>query len=353
MNFPYLLPKIWKLNKGSLGLFTLGVMNWQCLFWLGTAVFFCLFWRVLASEGDERLDFQVCLAECEDEICTGLASSINGGKSAQLPLILRLTGWNCQSNCKYNCMHQVHRLSNGLWQKYYGKWPFFRVFGIQEVFSVIFSIGNGWAHWQGWKLLCHSLANSPTNHPSSRWMLPLYRQYYLSSLATWTFSTFFHARDVWLTEKLDYFGAAWGIFIFCHLTICRTLHIRESERQANLLLLVQFAFLLHVCKMMLHSFDYGYNMVVLSVVGAISISLWLFWWAAGVDRKGECRNKNRKYGNYPIWCVGLFVCSTVMLEIRDFPPLWGWLDAHALWHLSTIPITLKWYQFYAEDVVVS
>ena len=297
--------------------------------------------QALGSEGDERLEFQVCLAECEDEIC-GFA---DGTKSASLPLILRLTGWSCQSNCKYGCMHRIHKRSAGVWEKYYGKWPFIRVLGIQEVFSVLFSIGNGWAHWKGWQLVVSQVGKNSSSH----WMFPLYRQYFYSSMLTWCFSTVFHARDVWLTEKLDYFGAAWGIFIFCHLTICRTLQIRDPELQDRLMSFFQFGFFLHICKMIFHSFDYAYNMVLLSVVGGVSISLWIFWWAFMVDEVTKAKNRRV---NYPVWCVLLFVASTVMLEIRDFPPLWGWLDAHSLWHLSTIPITLKWYEFYAQDVLM-
>jgi hypothetical protein len=301
------------------------------------------------SEGDERLDFQVCLAECEDEIC-GLES----GSKPILPLILRLTGWNCLSNCKYNCMFQIHKNSQGEWQKFYGKWPFTRFLGLQEVFSVLFSLGNGWAHWKGWQLVLEKARKNSTSH----WMFPLYRQYFYSSIMTWCFSTAFHARDVWLTEKLDYFGAAWGIFIFCHLTCCRTLEIRGANEQANLMSWFQFGFLLHVCKMIFHSFDYTYNMIMLSVVGGISIGLWIWWWwwswcqANKFAIKRTCESKKQPHSkvHYPLFCVLLFVVSTVMLEIRDFPPIWGWIDAHALWHLSTIPITLKWYEFYAEDI---
>ena len=35
----------------------------------------------------------------------------------------------------------------------------------------------------------------------------------------------------------------------------------------------------------------------------------------------------------------------VLLELMDFPPLLWAVDAHALWHLSTIPIPLLWYRY--------
>jgi post-GPI attachment to proteins factor 3 len=30
--------------------------------------------------------------------------------------------------------------------------------------------------------------------------------------------------------------------------------------------------------------------------------------------------------------------------LLDFPPIWGVLDAHSLWHLGTIAPTVFWYK---------
>lgn len=45
--------------------------------------------------------------------------------------------------------------------------------------------------------------------------------------------------------------------------------------------------------------------------------------------------------------VAVNVC--VLLEVLDFPPLAGLLDAHGLWHAATIPLTRLWYAFLALD----
>lgn len=68
---------------------------------------------------------------------------------APLPFSLRMMLWNCRSNCEYDCMRANHRFrqQNGeLIVKYQGKWPFIRVMGMQELFSVLFSIGNAIPH---------------------------------------------------------------------------------------------------------------------------------------------------------------------------------------------------------------
>ena len=42
------------------------------------------------------------------------------------------------------------------------------------------------------------------------------------------------------------------------------------------------------------------------------------------------------------------VVSMLMVAI-DFPPFFDLIDMHALWHLSTIPITLMWYKLIKDD----
>jgi post-GPI attachment to proteins factor 3 len=43
------------------------------------------------------------------------------------------------------------------------------------------------------------------------------------------------------------------------------------------------------------------------------------------------------------------VNTCVLLELLDFPPLAGLVDAHSLWHAATIPLTTLWYSFVELD----
>lgn len=57
--------------------------------------------------------------------------------------------WDCLSECKYDCMHDYssYRKMKGLPpDKFYGKWPFVRYYGVQEVFSSGASFLNGAPH---------------------------------------------------------------------------------------------------------------------------------------------------------------------------------------------------------------
>jgi len=39
----------------------------------------------------------------------------------------------------------------------------------------------------------------------------------------------------------------------------------------------------------------------------------------------------------------------MLLEVTDFPPLFGLVDAHALWHATTPPFVFVWYRMFAAD----
>ncbi|CAN6987246.1 unnamed protein product [Brassica oleracea var. botrytis] len=39
----------------------------------------------------------------------------------------------------------------------------------------------------------------------------------------------------------------------------------------------------------------------------------------------------------------------MLLEIYDFPPYRGYFDAHSIWHLATVPLTILWWSFTRDD----
>lgn len=45
----------------------------------------------------------------------------------------------------------------------------------------------------------------------------------------------------------------------------------------------------------------------------------------------------------------LLMTGAGSLEIFDFVPMWDLVDAHALWHVSTAPLTLLYYAFLTAD----
>jgi hypothetical protein len=107
--------------------------------------------------------------------------------------------WSCEKNVQYICMRNDHKVRQKLQKdtfKYYGKWPFVRVFGCQEIFSVIFSIGNFLAHFIHF--------NSPPVFKSDPYYWLFYFLWPLVCLNSWVWSAAFHAYEHWATERLDY-----------------------------------------------------------------------------------------------------------------------------------------------------
>ncbi|KAK4283128.1 hypothetical protein QN277_000117 [Acacia crassicarpa] len=39
----------------------------------------------------------------------------------------------------------------------------------------------------------------------------------------------------------------------------------------------------------------------------------------------------------------------MLFEVYEFPPYMGYVDSHALWHATAIPITYLWWSFVRDD----
>lgn len=139
---------------------------------------------ISASSGDRRLEFTRCVSQCQFQRCPGDPTRL----ASSLPLYL--TRWTCLDECQYDCMHQITRedqISGTRIHQYYGKWPFWRLGGIQEPASVLFSLFNMWAHVQGAKKI---LRRVPQQHP----MRFYYLTWSLTSINAWIWSSVFHTR---------------------------------------------------------------------------------------------------------------------------------------------------------------
>lgn len=79
-------------------------------------------------------------------------------------------------------------------------------------------------------------------------------------------------------------------------------------------------------------------MKVCVAMGLVQILLWVFW--AGVTHHPS---------RWKLWVVMIGGGLAALLEIYDFPPYWGFVDAHALWHATTIPLSFLWWSFIRDD----
>lgn len=220
--------------------------------------------------------------------------------------------------------------------QYHGKWPFHRMLGIQEPFSVIFSLFNFLAHQYG---LSKIYNNIPADYPL--------RKYYVTfghlGLASWFFSMVFHTRDFELTEKLDYFAAGASVMYGLYYTVIRIFrldHANPPITQTLLRLWSITCFLLyvaHVSYLALWSWDYTYNMAANVAVGVVQNIIWT-WFSVKRYRKSK-----KPWAAWPGLIVAWIVVAMSM-ELLDFPPIKGLIDAHSLWHLGTVGPTIWWYK---------
>uniref|UniRef100_A0AAZ3PPM3 Post-GPI attachment to proteins factor 3 n=1 Tax=Oncorhynchus tshawytscha TaxID=74940 RepID=A0AAZ3PPM3_ONCTS len=283
---------------------------------------------VNASQGDKEPVYQDCVTQCVRTNCTG--ARLRGFQSTQAPY-MALTGWTCRDDCRYQCMWQTV----GLYQaegysipQFHGKWPFARFLCFEEPASALASLLNGLAC-----LLMLLRYRSSVPHQS-----PMYytiTAFSLVSLNAWFWSTVFHTRDTYLTEKMDYFCASAVILYSIYLCCVRTLGLKRPGVSSMVGVLLILAFTSHVSYLTFVSFDYGYNMAANATIGIVNLLWWLCWcW------------QNRR--TLPYWwkcgVVVVLLHGLALLELLDFPPLFWVLDAHAVWHLSTVPVHFLFYR---------
>lgn len=295
----------------------------------------CLLGYVHASVGDRLPEFQECIEVCKQENCDIGEPSI--------PLHHRLLLWNCDSECDHTCQHIItdQRVAEGLpIVQFHGKWPFYRFLGMQEPFSVLFSLFNFLGHYFGLEKMRAAI---PASYPL--------RQYYCLlaqfGMASWVFSMIFHTRDFKITEELDYLAAGGSVLYGLYYPPIRMFHLADGGKKARSVLRAWTVFCAllyvgHVTYLKSWAWDYTYNMAANVVVGIASNILWT---AYSIQRYRKLR---RAWAATPGLVVAWIIVA-MSLELLDFPPLLGCVDAHSLWHLGTVVPTFLFYDFLIKD----
>ena len=170
--------------------------------------------------------------------------------------------------------------------------------------------------------------------------------------------------DTPLTEKLDYFSAALAILYALYFTVVRLFHLYQGTRAFPSLpgrrsyfhvcrVLAVVVYTAHVAYLSLAPrFDYTYNIIFNLALGLTHHALWLsFAWPGSTFFPRFAmmpRDYRPAHAGTAALAVALTTAATA-LELIDFPPLGRALDAHALWHLATVPLAVMWYDFLVTD----
>ncbi|KAL3834499.1 hypothetical protein ACJIZ3_009235 [Penstemon smallii] len=313
------------------------------LFLVALSWFFGLF---EASSGDADPIYQACVEQCGKTGCnfTSPGNSIDGPWYRQEPLYMQWKQWDCLSDCRYDCMlsREGERLKLGYKPaKYHGKWPFKRIYGIQEPVSVALSALNLAVQFHGWVsffiLVNYKLPFRP-NKKTYYEYTGLWHIYAIFAMNTWFWSALFHSRDVDFTEKMDYSSAVALLGYSLLLAIIRVFNVRLEAARVMVAAPIIALVMTHILYLNFFQFDYGLNLKFCVAMGVLQMILWAVW--AGVTRHPS---------RLKLWIVVLGSALAMLLEIYDFPPYQGLLDAHALWHATTIPLTYLWWSFVRDD----
>ncbi|KAK8246906.1 Mn2+ homeostasis protein [Phyllosticta capitalensis] len=296
---------------------------------------------VQASVGDRLPDFKNCVKVCVEANCEGL-------ERTHIPIHRRLMLWTCPSECDYTCQHITthQRLARDPPYRepilqFHGKWPFHRFLGMQEPFSVLFSLLNYLAHLHGLSLVRSSI---PPSYPLRKY----YIGFALAGMHAWIWSMLFHTRDLPVTETMDYIGAGASVMYGLFYTPVRIFRLdaQAPPWKPSLLRLWSLGCLAmlsaHVGYLLLVRWDYTYNMAANVAAGVVQNLLWS-WFSVR-----RYRALKRGWAAWPGLIVA-WIISAMSLELLDFPPWGGMVDAHALWHAGTIIPTVWWYSFLVKD----
>uniref|UniRef100_A0A7S0VAC8 Post-GPI attachment to proteins factor 3 n=1 Tax=Polytomella parva TaxID=51329 RepID=A0A7S0VAC8_9CHLO len=333
-----------------------------------------------ASEGDNNPAFWYCLQECKFSGCVRVGLTKKScvveachqyNKNVKMPLSLSLTKWSCEDDCKYHCMLATESARRSKPIKYYGKWPFHRVYGAQEIASVIFSLLNLLSHIicvlrlrRFYRKAVAAAASASTNSlsnaqlesaiPRNSSSLSIHaslsarpndaiRRWFLLSmihLNAWVWSAVFHVRDVPLTERFDYLSAILVVFFSLYVALMRNLSRHRVYLRTLVQLSILCVFVTHLTYMLYVKFHYSWNVTVCVTVGIIQAAAWLHF----------CFRTRHPY-RYRMLSFIVLLNAATMLELFDFPPIYNKLvDAHALWHAVTVPLTFLFYSFIQGDI---
>ncbi|KAL7108448.1 hypothetical protein ACP275_06G112900 [Erythranthe tilingii] len=314
-----------------------------------------LFVLLHGSPGDSDPLYQSCVKQCEKTGCveskcfkhcnfSSNGDSINGPWYLQEPLYVQWKQWGCLSDCRYHCMLSREEKRQKIGhepEKYHGKWPFKRLYGVQEPVSVALSAVNLAVQFHGWVsffiLVNYKLPFRPNKQTYYEYT-GLWHLYAVFAMNAWFWTAVFHTRDVELTEKVDISSdvALKGYSMF--LAIIRAFNVRIEAARVMVLAPI-FAFVAtHILYLNFYELDYGWNMKVSVAMSAVQIVLWAVW--GGVSRHPS---------RWKLWVVVLGGSLAVLLEIYDFAPYWELVDSRALGHAIMIPLTYLWWSFACDD----
>uniref|UniRef100_A0A183C723 Post-GPI attachment to proteins factor 3 n=1 Tax=Globodera pallida TaxID=36090 RepID=A0A183C723_GLOPA len=311
-----------------------------------------------SSGGDVSPYFRHCLATCSIlSPSAPLSSACPIKEPTAFAWWAREHCFRCRQSCIWRTVDEFARRTAAATPQFFGKWPFIPLLlhlgplfvPVQEPASVLFSLLN----------LCSVLAMQKrirarvpcTFHCRNEWI-----QFGWAGAVAWSASAIFHLCDHRVTEALDY-GAALGLILFtlyasvsfvapALLQFCCSIRI-SSGRVVKVVGAVLSAFYVHYLLYIFRTprFDYAWHIRCCLVLSVATILLFVAW-ALSQIWLGQARRTSLAI----LASTFLLGWSSAAFDVfLDFPPLFWIVDAHALFHLVSIPVPLLWAKFICAE----
>jgi hypothetical protein len=144
---------------------------------------------------------------------------------------------------------------------------------------------------------------------------------------------------------MDYCAALLFVMSSCYVAIVKLISHRSLSfgfKHITLAVVMIAFYTNHVHKLIQSHLDYQYNMRINVCFGLASTLAW-FVWAYQSHKRHQSKHV------FKAVLALLLMHVALLLEIFDFAPLAFVVDAHACWHLSTIPMPFLWYSFLTDE----
>jgi hypothetical protein len=177
---------------------------------------------------------------------------------------------------------------------------------------------------------------------------PFYRATFAHSIG-WIFTSvsavllhIHEDRPHFVHEKLDYYGVFVTLCIGVYLASAHLMRagaapsLRRSAKIATFVVSISF-----IMYMQFVRFNYGLHVAACGALMVIMSSMYALKFFQG-------KHDHIRYFLYG----SLVLLLASPCEFFDFPPLFGHLDGHALWHTAAIPVAFLWNQFFRKDAEI-
>ena len=129
-----------------------------------------------------------------------------------------------------------------------------------------------------------------------------------------------------MIERLDYFSADVSICDWAMMPTVRVLGVTSLQSRLAWAVPLVFATVVSFHYVLCIKLDYGLDVMLCVLAGVLQQVMWCTW---ALMNRHPCKRQ--------LVAFVVLINAALSLEILDFP---GFLDAHALWCLCTVPVVV-------------